>query len=320
MRVGYPCLNLSLPCRPSRTFRLANLTWERLRQTLAGNLACLEEMVHWNAARGLLFLRITSDLVPLASRPENAFPWDEEFAAEFARIGELMRSYGMRITMHPGQYTLLNSPRKEVVAAALADLRYHARVLDLLGLDTAAKIQIHVGGVYGQKERAIARFLNAVETLPSEIRRRLVVENDERFYTFTDVLEIHRKTGLPVVFDVLHHELNPDELDVSDAISAQKETWGPEDGLPIVDYSSPLPGGKFGSHAHHLDEEHFRRFLGKTAGYDFDLMLEVKDKERSALRALEILRGDPRLVTKGAPGLEPSLAEGSPMFPQEAAP
>lgn len=296
MRVGYPCLNLSLPCRPSRTFRLKNLSWERLRQTLAGNLACLEEMVRWNAVRGLLFLRITSDLVPLASRPENTFPWDEEFAEDFARIGQLLRSFGMRITMHPGQYTLLNSPRKEVVAAALADLRYHARVLDLLGLDSTAKIQIHVGGVYGQKEKSIARFLKAVETLPAEIRRRLVVENDERFYTFSDVLRIHRETGLPVVFDVFHHELNPDGKGVTEALAAQKGTWGPEDGLPIVDYSSPLPGGRFGSHARALDEAHFLRFLEESRPHDFDLMLEVKDKERSALRALALLRGDPRLV------------------------
>ncbi len=308
MRVGYPCINLSLPCRASRTFRLANLTWERLRQTLAGNLACLEEMVRWNATRGLLFLRITSDLVPLASRPENTFPWDEEFAEEFARIGELMRAFGMRISMHPGQYTLLNSPRKEVVAAAMADLRYHSRVLDLLGLDSTAKIQIHVGGVYGQKEKAITRFLKAVETLPDGVRKRLVVENDERFYTFSDVLKIHRETGLPVVFDVFHHELNPDGNDIPDALSAQRETWRPEDGLPIVDYSSPLPGGRFGSHAHRLDEEHFRNFLAKTRAHDFDLMLEVKDKEKSALLALEILHGDPRLVTVAhgpSPGKRP---------------
>jgi UV damage repair endonuclease len=146
MRIGYPCINLSLPCRPSRTFRLANLSWEKLRETLSGNLSCLEEIVRWNAERGLLFLRITSDLVPLASHPENHFPWDEEFQAEFARIGALMRDFGMRISMHPGQYTLLNSPRPEVGRAAVADLLYHARVLDLLGLDSSAKIQIHVGG------------------------------------------------------------------------------------------------------------------------------------------------------------------------------
>ncbi|MCX7844891.1 MAG: UV DNA damage repair endonuclease UvsE [Candidatus Bipolaricaulota bacterium] len=298
MRIGYPCINLSLPCRPSRTFRLANLAWERLRETLAGNLACLEAIVRWNAQHGLLFLRITSDLVPLASHPQNRFPWDEAFAERFGEIGALIRSLGMRISMHPGQYTLLNSPRKEVVAAAVRDLAYHARVLDLLGLDRTAKIQIHVGGVYGDKARAMERFVRAVEALPPGIRERLAVENDEKFYTVSEVLRLCRITGLPAVFDVFHHELNPDGTSVAEALVAQRETWGPEDGLPIVDYSSPLPGGRPGSHAYELNEAHFLRFLEASRPHDFDLMLEVKDKERSALRALALAADDPRLVPK----------------------
>ena len=301
MRIGYPCINLSLSCRPSRTLRLASLSWERLRNTLSENLACLEKIVCWNARHGLLFLRISSDLVPLASHPENRFPWDEEFVPDFARIGALIRGLGMRISMHPGQYTLLNSPRPEVVKAAVADLLYHARVLELLGLDQTAKLQIHVGGVYGNKKKAMERFVRAHEALPEDVQRRLVLENDERFYTLSDVLLLHRKTGIPVVFDFFHHELNPDGKTLAEALEAQRETWRPEDGLPIVDYSSPLPGGRRGSHAYVLDERHFRRFLEESWPYDFDLMLEVKDKERSALRALELARGDPRLVTDAAP-------------------
>lgn len=296
MRIGYPCINLSLSCRPSRTFRLQNLTWERLRETLAGNLDCLEEIVRWNAAHGLLFLRITSDLVPLASHPKNRFPWDEAFAERFAEIGALIRRFEMRISMHPGQYTLLNSPRRAVLEAARADLAYHARVLELLGLDRAAKIQIHVGGVYGDKRRAMNRFLRAVEGLPPAIRERLVLENDERFYTLADVLWLHRRSGLPVVFDFFHHELNSDGKSVAEALAAQAETWASADGLPIVDYSSPLPGGRHGSHARKLDEAHFLRFLEESRPYDFDLMLEVKDKERSALRALALAGDDSRLV------------------------
>ncbi len=296
MRIGYPCINLGLECRPSRTFRLRNLTWERFQETLAGNLACLEEIVRWNAAHGLLFLRITSDLVPLASHPDNKFAWGEEFAEEFAKIGNYIRRFKMRISMHPGQYTLLNSPRAEVVAAALTDLRYHAQVLSLLGLDNTAKIQIHVGGVYKNKKRSIISFLRAVDRLPPEIRARLVVENDERFYTLADVLQIHRESQIPVVFDVFHHELNSDGKSIPEALEAQAETWSAEDGLPIVDYSSPLPGGRPGSHAIRLHEPHFLRFLEESRPHDFDLMLEVKDKERSALRALELAQEDPRVV------------------------
>lgn len=290
MRIGYPCINLSLDCRASRTFRLAALSWERLRETVAGNLACLEEMVHWNAERGLLFLRITSDLIPFASHPENRFPWDQEFSEDFARIGALVRRYGMRISMHPGQYTVLNSPRQETVAAAIADLAYHTRVLDRMGLDRTAKVQIHLGGLYGDKEAALERFIRVAHRLDPAIRARLVVENDERLFNLDDCLAVSRETGLPVLLDVFHREVYPDGRTLPEALAAAAATWGPEDGPPMVDYSSPLPGGRPGSHAHTLDEAHFRRFLAESRPHDFDLMLEVKDKERSALRALEIVR------------------------------
>lgn len=289
LRIGYPCINLSLDCRPSRTFRLANLSWERLRETVAGNLACLERILHWNAERGLLFFRITSDLVPLASHPANHFPWDEFFAQDFARIGEFIRTAGMRISMHPGQYTLLNSPRPEVVEAARRDLAYHARVLDLLGLDRTAKVQIHIGGLYGDKQAALERFVREVERLDPAVRARLVVENDERLFNLEDCLWVSQRTGLPVVLDVFHWEVYPDGRTLSEALRAAAATWGPEDGPPIVDYSSPLPGGRPGSHAHTLNKEHFRRFLEESHPHNFDLMLEIKDKERSALRALALI-------------------------------
>ena len=198
--------------------------------------------------------------------------------------------------MHPGQYTVLNSPRPKVLEASLAELAYHARVLDLLGLDRTAKIQLHVGGVYGDKEAAMARFVRRVGDLDQAVHDRLVVENDERSYTLEDCLQIHTACGIPVLFDALHHELNPDGRSIPEALTAAAATWGAGDGLPMVDYSSPLPDGRRGSHARALDEAHFRRFLAQSQPHDFDLMLEVKDKERSALLAARIASSDPRFV------------------------
>lgn len=300
MRIGYPCINLSLPCRPSTTFRLASLSWKRLRETVAQNLSCLEEIIRWNAKRGLLFLRITSELVPLASHPKNRYPWEEEFAKDLGRIGMLAQSYGMRISMHPGQYTVLNAPKKETVEAAIADLAYHSRVLNLMGLDQTAKIQIHLGGRYGDKKAALARFIRVFRSLDAAIQERLVVENDERLYNLDDCLSVSEILGVPVVFDVLHWRLNPDNRSLQEALEAVSKTWGEKDGIPIVDYSSPLFEGRVGSHALTLDEVDFRRFLEESHPYDFDLMLEIKDKEQSALRALAIARalGDERLVAQ----------------------
>ncbi len=298
MRIGYPCINLSLSCRPDATFRLVSLSWERLRETAAKNLACLEEIIHWNARHGLLFLRITSGLVPFASHPENHYPWEEEFAKEMGRIGMLAQSYRMRISMHPGQYTILNSPRKETVRAAIADLRYHSRVLSLMGLDQTAKIQIHLGGRYGDKKAALKHFIEVFRSLDKAIQSRLVIENDERLYNLDDCLFVSEILEVPVVFDVLHWRLNPDNRSLPEALGAVSKTWKEKDGIPVVDYSSPLSESRTRHHALTLDEVNFQRFLEESYPYDFDLMLEIKDKEQSALRALAIARvlGDKRLV------------------------
>jgi len=110
MKVGYPCLNRSIGCTPGRTFRLASYSPERLAAAVGWNLDCLERILEFNRDNGLLFLRITSDLVPFASHPVCAFPWPEEFAGRFAALGKIIRGSGMRISMHPDQFTLINSP------------------------------------------------------------------------------------------------------------------------------------------------------------------------------------------------------------------
>lgn len=288
MRIGYPCTNRTLGCRGGRTLRLASFSLERLDEIVSSNLRCLETMLHFNVEHGIRFFRITSDLIPFASHPEIEPPWRHLYARALADAGLTIQHLGIRIDMHPGQYTVLNSPDEKVVKNAMRDLVYHVGVLDEMGLDATAKVQIHVGGVYGDREASLARFITRARLLPETIRRRLVIENDERSYDLADCLQVAEATGLPVVLDVYHHALNNRGESVAAALSAAHETWSSEDGPPIVDYSSPLPGGRFGRHAESLDEADFRAFLAASRETDFDVMLEIKDKEASARRAVEI--------------------------------
>jgi UV DNA damage endonuclease len=289
MKVGYPCLNRSIGCTSSGTFRLRSYSPERLNATVATNLECLERILEFNRASGLLFFRITSDLVPFASHPVCTFPWAEKFAGRFSVLGKFIRRSGMRISMHPDQFTLINSPDPEIFDRSAAELSYHARVLELLGLERTARIQVHVGGVYGNKEASIDRFCKRFELLAEPVRRRLVVENDDRLYSVADCLLINRRTGVPVLFDSLHHELNPGGMETIAAMRQAAATWKKGDGPPMVDYSSQKKGGRPGSHAESIDLRHFSRFIAAAAGNDFDVMLEIKDKERSAMRALRFL-------------------------------
>ena len=298
MRIGYPCINRSIGCTASRTFRLASWSEERMRETVSGNLACLEKILSYNLVHGMLFFRITSDLVPFASHPVCTFPWQEEYAGVFEKIGSYIRQHGFRISMHPDQFVLLNAPDKGVLRRSIDDLGYQVQVLDLMGLDRSAKVQIHVGGVYGDKPAGIERFVHQYDLLEAAIRERLVIENDERLYSLSDCLAIHERTGIPVIADTFHHSLLNNGEQFFSLFNQVGKTWKNNDGIPMIDYSSQEPGKRVGAHAMHIVAEDFRQFLKETLPADFDIMLEIKDKEKSALGALTIAHHDPRLVTR----------------------
>ncbi len=296
VRIGYPCINRSIGCTANHTFRLASYSGERLMATVAGNLACLQKILSFNRDHGILFFRITSDLVPFASHPVIDIPWQDRFLEQFREIGKFIRDSGIRVSMHPDQFILINATEGTIVGRSIAELRYHAEVLDLMNLDTTAKVQIHVGGVYRDREASIRRFIERAVGLDEAILRRLAIENDDLRFPLADCLRIHGETGLPVIFDVFHHELNNRGEPLPQALAAAAGTWKRADGIPIVDYSSQEIGKRRGTHATSLDALLFRRFLLESRPYDMDIMLEIKDKEKSALQALGIAHDDPRLI------------------------
>jgi UV DNA damage endonuclease len=245
----------------------------------------------------MLFLRITSDLVPFALHPACTFPWQEHFSDAFRELGEYIRNHRFRISMHPDQFVLINTPNPAVLVRSIDELRYHAAILDLLGLDRSAKIQVHVGGVYGDKEAGMERFIRVYDRLDETIRQRLVIENDERLYSAADCLHLHQRTGIPVLFDSFHHAIFNNGESVPEMIRTISGTWKSGDGAPMIDYSSQQPGKRTGAHAEHIDEEDFLPVLVMIRPFDPDVMLEIKDKEKSAAVALGLAKGDPRLVT-----------------------
>ncbi|MFA4861760.1 UV DNA damage repair endonuclease UvsE [Methanoregula sp.] len=301
MRIGYPCINRSIGCSPSGTFRLASYSPERLENTVERNLACVSETLRYNVRHGLLFFRISSDMVPFASHPVCTFPWQERFKKSLSDIGLFIRKHRFRISMHPDQFVLLNTPDWDVLARSIAELRYHAEILDLMGLDETAKIQIHVGGVYGDKPASMERFVNNYDLLDASIRCRLVIENDERLYSADNCLALHDRTGVPILFDSFHHSLNNNGERIPDLLELIRTSWKEQDGIPMVDYSSQQPGKRVGAHTEHIDAGNFSAFLAETRDFDLDIMLEIKDKEASARTALSLARDDPRLIPSPGP-------------------
>jgi len=284
MRIGYACVNQSVGASASRTFRLASYSEERAAETIASNLRVLREILEWNLQHGIHYFRISSGTIPLASHPVMTFDWQTQFAGELREIGALINENGMRTNMHPGQYTLINSPRPEVVEASIRELQYHADLMDLMRLDGTHKIQLHTGGVYGDKPAAMDRFVAVYETLDESIRRRLVIENEERHFNLANNLQIHERTGIPLLFDTFHHELFNEGETLAEALDLVQPTWDGH-GAAMLDYSSQDPEKRWGAHTSTIDLEDFASVLDVLDGREVDVMLEIKDKEKSALKA-----------------------------------
>lgn len=290
MKIGYACICLNGSDKKYRTCTMKFASEEKLREIIAWNLRVLEEILYYNIDHHIALHRISSDLIPFGSSPVNAIPWQDEFQEEFERIGALIKIHDLRVSLHPGQYSVLNSPRTDVVERTIEDLRYHASLLDLMKLDASHKLILHVGGVYGNKQESKHRFITQVLRLDPAIQRRLTIENDDRYYHIGDVMNLAEQVKLPVIFDTLHHTLLPpdDSLSELEWLDRVRTTWKVEDGMMKIHYSEQAEGKRRGAHAATVSSAKFVSFLDQLSFRDLDIMLEVKDKNLSACKCIDL--------------------------------
>ncbi|HXT83513.1 MAG TPA: UV DNA damage repair endonuclease UvsE [Verrucomicrobiae bacterium] len=297
MRIGYPCINTSLKNPNSSTFRLKSYSEKRFNETVKNNLDHLLRILHFNKKNNIFFFRLSSDIIPFASHQICQLNWKKKFETELNEIGNFILKNNMRVSMHPDQFVILNSSNEKVVENSIKELDYHSNLLQNMNLLNDAKIQIHVGGVYGDKNASKNKFINRYTKIHECLKSRLVIENDDRSYSLKDCLDINKETGIPIVFDVFHHECLNDYEFFKDALTSFSKTWNySSDGNPIVDYSSQSIGDRRGKHAKTLDYTHFvfyykelERFSSEKS-VDFDIMLEIKDKEYSVIRTLNLIK------------------------------
>lgn len=292
--IGYAGICLGLPERSiTRTARLANATPERLRALIDLNLTDLYAILAYNLQHHLCLFRINQSIIPYASHTVNVLPWweDEAFGPLLRKNGAFIQAHGLRVSMHPGQYTVLNSENPLVVEAAMAELTATCRVLDVMGLSPAHKIVIHGGSSKPDRQTALARLASNWAYLPAQVRARLVLENDDKIFSVDDLLPIATDFGVPLVFDWLHHARpgtwagRPVSAIMRDVVA----TWRATDGPPKVHFSSQDPEKRPGAHAYWLNTGEFRTFAEQLAEYSVDVMLECKGKDLAAIRLLEEL-------------------------------
>lgn len=297
MSIGYACLTIGVPSSQMKSCRMDNATEDRLFELITHNLNALENIIDYNVESGVKLFRVSSDIIPFGSSPVNTLDWWDLFEPQFTIIADKIQKNGIRISVHPGQYTVLNSPNEDVVSRAIKDLDYHAQLLRSLGGGPENKIVLHIGGVYGDKERAIKRFVESYDQLGDQIKEHLVIENDDRSYTIKDVLEIGESKGIPVVFDNLHHHVNKSHPEHDDTywINRASKTWKAKDGKQKIHYSQQDPDKRPGGHSATIKVNEFMDYYDAISGGDLDIMLEVKDKNLSAIKCINSTTGEKKI-------------------------
>lgn len=300
IRLGFPVKVIGEPLRSHDSRRWQN------EPHLSVSLAYLRDIFGYLERRQIRFYRLAGQLAPYLTHPGlPAFHRQiDECAIDLAATGDLVRHYGLRVTLHPAHYVQLNAPEEWQVGRSREELAASAMLMDAMGLDRDAVIVVHVGGVYGDaaagRERFVARFL----ALPEMVRRRLALEHDDHRYSFDDALWIHRRTGVPIVLDALHLRcLNPTGRPLADALPAALATW-PGDRRPKIHFSSPRTAlrvvrGLLGERVQAPLPNQHSDFIDPFAFVDllhlaqrlqtrpFDVMLEAKAKDLALLRLRE---------------------------------
>jgi UV DNA damage endonuclease len=280
IRLGYPTQNLTISASTNRTLRLASLTnVEKVRRLVRDNVADLKTILRWNAEHGVGLFRMGQNLIPFASHPAFPYDWEAEHAEDLRAAGELARDLGVRLSMHPGQYINPGSPKREVVERSLTELRYVARVFDLLGSSDGVAV-LHMGGAYEDKPTSAGRFIEVMR-LEAEILRYLALENDERIWTVAEVVRTADVLGIPAITDAFHHDLNPGGLTLEEALDLSLPTWEPRGVRPKLHLSSQDPTKQAGAHAYSVNSRDWKALLAALAGREADVMVEAKGKEHA---------------------------------------
>jgi UV DNA damage endonuclease len=295
MNLGYACINMTLSeQKPKITTNrsMVKKTFQQKGLEYAGELGLqnardLFHILKWNNENGIKLFRLSSDFFPWASEYKfEELPQYHRIKTLLMGAGHFAKQNGIRITSHPGPFCVLTSPRENVVQNTITDLEIHGKVFDLMGLSKTPynKINIHCNGVYGDKISAMDRFCENFQRLSPSVQSRLTVENDDKesMYSVKDLMYIHKKIGIPIVFDYHHHKFCTGGLNEEEALTLAVSTW-PEGITPIVHYSESKSLHenntkiKPQAHSDYIDR------IPDTYGFDVGIMVEAKQKELAIL-------------------------------------
>ena len=289
LRLGLCCLFREAPIKFRRTTAKYLATQSRRQQKAYLSEICLHNAnalmraLQFCEQKGIGCFRVNSQILPLKTHPAHQYKIEDlpDYPAilkQFRKCGTFARKHGLRITFHPDQFILPSSPDSGVTQRSVADLVYQAEVASWIQADV---LNVHAGGAYNDKRRALLRLMGRIEKLPDSVRTRLTLENDDRIYTPADLLPLCKETGIPFVYDVHHHRCLPDGMRIEDTTEKAIGTWNRE---PLFHISSPAGGWKTNNARRHHDYVNIKDFPKKWLGLSATVEVEAKAKELAVLK------------------------------------
>jgi UV DNA damage endonuclease len=295
LRLGLCCIFRDEPIKFGNTTAAAvgRLTraeaLSELGRLCVANAEALLAALRFCAKNGIGCFRINSQILPLKTHPQigyevNELPDGEDIVRRFRECGQFARQHNLRTCFHPDQFVVLNSPRPEVVEASIRELEYQSEVAEWVEADV---VNVHGGGAYGDKKKAIEDFVKNLDGLSPRVRSRLTVENDDKLFTPADLLPVSRANGIPLVYDVHHHRCNRDGLSEEEVTTQAIATWNRE---PLFHISSPIEGWDGPQPERHHDFIDLKDFPKCWHGLDVTVEVEAKAKEGAVLKLMQQLR------------------------------
>ncbi len=293
VRLGYVGISKTIDKTSSSlvtyTEYLKTKDFNKVNDVIISNFEGLKCLLQYNLKNDISFFRLTSKLIPLATKDEVIFDYIKPYQKYYDELKKMCQN--IRIDMHPDQYTVLNSVKEEVVLNAIKNLEYHYAILEALGVSDKV-ILIHVGSSYFGKEKSITRFINTFNKLPVHLQNSIAIENDDKIFNIKDCLYLSKVLNIPFVLDYHHYNCNNDGEDIDDYFKEIFNTWKVL--RPKMHFSSPKSKLKkeFRSHHDYINVDDFILFLERIKKYntDVDVMLEAKAKDEALFRLIRQLK------------------------------
>lgn len=289
VRLGYACITNCINDSSSSPYTyseyLKDGDIDKLDRVIISNLKSLNNIIDYNIKNNIHFYRISSKIIPLATKDDVKFDYTNKYKSYYDTIGKKISDSKMRVDFHPDQFCVLNSVKSDVVSNSVKILEYHYNLLNMLNVNDKILI-LHVGSSTFGKENSISRFINNFNKLPIYLRKCIAIENDDKVFNVNDVLKISKVTSIPVVLDYHHHLCNKSDFSFVDIFNS----WG--NSRVKMHFSSPKNKRDYRSHNEYINGDDFINFIEILKKYDrdIDIMLEAKGKDDSLFRLVRYIK------------------------------